>query len=379
MKKNWKKALAAGAAALVLTTGFNVVDMKAAEAKVNFELFDFEAHRGGRDARPENTLVSFAYAMELGVTTLEMDMQMTKDGQLVISHNPVLSPNLTKGPDGKYVAADKYDIRTMTLAEVKQFDVGTMNPAAGGYYDGHGKTQLSVPGTKIPTLEEVFELANAYGNDKVIFNIETKSYVNPDPNAKNNADPVAFVKKVNEVVKKYGMENRVTLQSFDWRTLKEMKKINPNITLVALTCEQPSWGPDGVYRQVNQPGASPWMAGIDIDKYNGDFVKAAKECGADIVSPYWEELSNELVAEAHELGMKVVPWTVNDPKKMNMLLDMGVDGMISDKPWLMREVLIQRGIKVADPVIKADSPYHTGTDIVSGETKVTKKGGDSAE
>lgn len=379
MKKNWKKTLAAGAAALVLTTGFNVVDMKAAEAKVNFELFDFEAHRGGRDARPENTLVSFAYAMELGVTTLEMDMQMTKDGQLVISHNPVLSPNLTKGPDGKYVAADKYDIRTMTLAEVKQFDVGTMNPAAGGYYDGHGKTQVSVPGTKIPTLEEVFELANAYGNDKIIFNIETKSYVNPDPNAKNNADPVAFVKKVNEVVKKYGMENRVTLQSFDWRTLKEMKKINPNITLVALTCEQPSWGPDGEYRQIGKPGASPWMAGIDIDKYNGNFIKAAKECGADIVSPYWEELSNEMITEAHELGMKVVPWTVNDPAKMNMLIDMGVDGMISDKPWLMREVLIKRGIKVAEPTVNLNSPYHTGTDIVSGETKVTKKGGDSAE
>ena len=168
MKKNWKKALAVGAAALVLSTGYNVVNVQPAEAKVNFDLFDFEAHRGGRDARPENTLVSFAYAMELGVTTLEMDMQMTKDGQLVISHNPVLSPNLTKGPDGKYVAADKYDIRTMTLAEIKQFDVGTMNPAAGGYYDGHGKTQVSVPGTKIPTLEEVFELANAYGNDKII-------------------------------------------------------------------------------------------------------------------------------------------------------------------------------------------------------------------
>ncbi|WP_346356018.1 glycerophosphodiester phosphodiesterase [Azotosporobacter soli] len=379
MKKNWKKALAAGAAALVLTAGFNVVDMKAAEAKVNFELFDFEAHRGGRDARPENTLVSFAYAMELGVTTLEMDMQMTKDGQLVISHNPVLSPNLTKGPDGKYVAADKYDIRTMTLAEVKQFDVGTMNPAAGGYYDGHGKTQLSVPGTKIPTLEEVFELANAYGNKKVIFNIETKSYVAPDANAANSPDPAAFVAKVNEVVKKYDMEDRVTLQSFDWRTLVEMKKLNPRITLVALTCEQPSWGPDGVYRQVNQPGASPWMAGIDIDTYNGDFVKAANECGADIVSPYWEELSNEMVAEAHELGMKVVPWTVNDPKKMNMLLDMGVDGMISDKPWLLHEVLIQRGIKVAAPSVNLKSPYHTGTAIVTGETKVTKKGGDSAE
>lgn len=381
MKKNyWKRFLVAGAAAAVLATGVNVADIQVAQAKAIPSIFDFEAHRGGRDARPENTLVSFAYAMELGVTTLEMDMQMTKDGQLVISHNPFMNPTLAKGPDGKYVPAGKYDIRTMTLAEVKQFDVGTMNPAAGEYYEGHGKTQISVPGTKMPTLEEVFELANAYGNTKVMFNIETKSYADKNfPEAKNNPDPAVFVKKFYEVVKKYNMQDRVMLQSFDWRTLKEMRKLDPKITLVALTCEQPSWGRDSQCRQPGEKGASPWMAGLDIDDFKGDYVKAAKAIGADVVSPYWEELSHELVAEAHDLGMKVVPWTVNNPAKMNMLLDMGVDGMISDKPWLMREVLIKRGVEVAEPTINVNSPYHTGTDIAHGETAVHKKGGDSAE
>lgn len=354
--------------------------MKPAEAKVNFDVFDFEAHRGGRDARPENTLASFAYAMELGVTTLEMDMQMTKDGHIVISHNPFMNPNLAQ-LNGKYVEANKYDIRTMTLAEVKQFDLGTMNPKAGDYYEGHGKTQVSVPGTKMPTLEEVFELAQAYGNDKVIFNIETKSYADPEDAAyKNSPNPAVFVKKVNEIVKKYGMEDRVTLQSFDWRTLKEMKKINPNITLVALSSEQPSWGwVDGCYLKVGDKKPSPWLGGLNINDYHGNYVKAAHDIGADIVSPYWEELSPQLVSEAHELGMKVVPWTVNNPQKMNMLIDMGVDGMISDKPWLMREVLVKRGIEVRQPTINENSPYHTGTAIVQGETKVAKKGGDSAE
>lgn len=380
MNKNLKKALAASAAALVLTSGYNLVDMKPAEAKVNFDVFDFEAHRGGRDARPENTLASFAYAMELGVTTLEMDMQMTKDGHIVISHNPFMNPNLAQ-LNGKYVEANKYDIRTMTLAEVKQFDLGTMNPKAGDYYEGHGKTQVSVPGTKMPTLEEVFELAQAYGNDKVIFNIETKSYADPEDAAyKNSPNPAVFVKKVNEIVKKYGMEDRVTLQSFDWRTLKEMKKINPNITLVALSSEQPSWGwVDGCYLKVGDKKPSPWLGGLNINDYHGNYVKAAHDIGADIVSPYWEELSPQLVSEAHELGMKVVPWTVNNPQKMNMLIDMGVDGMISDKPWLMREVLVKRGIEVRQPTINENSPYHTGTAIVQGETKVAKKGGDSAE
>lgn len=379
-KKYWQRFLAAGVTAAILTCGGSVLTMRLAEAKAVPQLFDLEAHRGGRDARPENTLVAFAYAMELGVTTLEMDMQLTKDGRVVISHNPFMSGNLAKGPDGNYVPAGKYDLRTMNLADIKKFDVGTMNPKAGDYYEGHGRTQLSFPKTVMPTLEEVFELANAYGNTRVLFNIETKSYSDPAfPEAKNNPDPAVFVKKVYEIIKKYHMEDRVMLQSFDWRTLKEMKKLDPKITLVALTCEQPAWGRDSMNRQLGEPGASPWMAGLDIDDYKGNYVKAAKAIGADIVSPYWEELSQELVNEAHELGMKVVPWTVNSPEKMNMLIDMGVDGIITDKPWILRELLIKRGIPVAEPTINTASPYHTGTDIAAGDTKKLAKGRDSAE
>lgn len=381
-KKNyWKRFLIAGMIAVMLGTGANLLDMQQAQAKVNFDVFDFEGHRGGRDARPENTLISFAYGMEMGETTLEMDMQMTKDGHIVISHNPFMSPNLAKGADGKYVQAGKYDIRTMTLAEVKQFDIGTMNPAAGDYYESHGKTQVSVPGTKMPTLEEVFELANSYGNDKIYFNIETKSYADPaDSGYKNNPDPAVFVKKVYEIVKKYNMQDRITLQSFDWRTLKEMKKLDSNITLVALCSEQPSWGwQEGCYLKVGDKKPSPWLAGLNINDYHGDYVKAAHDIGADVISPYWEELSNQLVVEAHELGMKVVPWTVNDPAKMNMLIDMGVDGMISDKPWILRDVLTKRGIKLRTPTVNVNSPYHTGTEINTSDSKQLAKGGDSAE
>ncbi|WP_371366178.1 hypothetical protein SRRS_06460 [Sporomusa rhizae] len=383
MKRNWKnywkRFFIAGAASLLLASGVNMGGVQVAQAKANPQIFDLEAHRGGRDARPENTLVSFAYAMELGVTTLEMDMQMTKDGHIVISHNPVLNPVLTKGPDGKYVEAGKYDIRTMSLNVVKRFDVGTMNSAGGDYYESHGKTQKSVPGAKIPTLEEVFELAKSYGNDKVYFNIETKSYADPaDPAYHNNPDPEVFVNKVYEVVKKYGMQERVTLQSFDWRTLKAMRKLDPNITLVALSSEQPSWGPEGCSLKLGDQNPSPWLAGLNINDYHGDYVKAAKDTGADIVSPYWEELSPQLVKEAHELGMKVVPWTVNNQKDMSMLIDMGVDGLITDKPWILRDLLITKGIPVAKPTVNGKSPYHTGIDIVSAESKQLKKGGDAA-
>jgi glycerophosphoryl diester phosphodiesterase len=381
-KKLTKKLLAASIAVTLLSFGFGFTNLPTVQAKAIPPGFDLEAHRGGRDARPENTLISYAFGMESGVMTLEMDMQMTKDGYIVMSHNPSMNHNIAKGPDGKYVPVGdpNLDIRTMTLAQVKQYDVGTMNPEAGDYYDAHGKTQIAVPGTKMPTLEEVFELANSYGNKDIFFNIETKIYADKNfPEAKNSPDPVVFVKKFYEIVKKYHMENRVMLQSFDWRTLKEMKKLDPNITTVALTCEQPSWGRDSQCRQPYEKGPSPWMAGIDIDTYKGDYVKAAHAIGADIVSPYWEELSNELVAEAHTLGMKVVPWTVNSKASMNMLIDMGVDGFISDKPWLGREVLQERGIKLPVPTININSPYHTGTAIADGTTAVKKRGGDAAE
>jgi glycerophosphoryl diester phosphodiesterase len=379
-KLTWKRFLITGLATAVLGTGINYITMQTAHAKVSLDVFDFQGHRGGRDARPENTLISFAYGMEIGETTLEMDMQMTKDGHIVISHNPFMSPNLAKGPDGQYVKAGQYDIRTMTLAEVKQFDIGTMNPAAGDYFESHGKTQLSIPDTKMPTLEEVFELANSYGNDKIIFNIETKSYADPlDPAYKNNPNPAAFVKAVNDIVKKYHMEDRVTLQSFDWRTLKEMKKLNPNITLVALSSEQESWGrQEGCYLKLYDKKASPWLGGLNIHDYNGDYVKAAHAIGVDVVSPYWEELSPQLVNEAHELGIRVVPWTVNSPEAINMLIDMGVDGMISDKPWILKDILMKRGFVLRQPTINIASPYHTGTDVNNIESKKLANGGDAA-
>ena len=379
MKSYWKRMLLAGTTAIAMAAGLSLTT---AQAKADFGAFDFEAHRGGRDARPENTLYSFAYAMELGVTTLEMDMQLTKDGRIVISHNPVMSPNLTKGPDGKYIPGGKYDLRTMTLAEIKKFEIGVMNPAAGDYYDGHGRSQMPIKDVRFPTLDEVFELANAYGNTKIIFNIETKSYPAPgDEGFVNCPDPATFTRKVYEVVKKYHMENRISLQSFDWRTLVEMKRLDPNITLVALTCEQPTWGPEpgNVCREVNKPGPSKWMAGLDIDDFQGDYVKAAHMIGADVVSPYFPELSLDLINEAHDLGMKIVPWTVNSKKDMVTMLDMGVDGMISDKPWILRELLVSRNIPVAAPTPSPKNPFSTGTTLVAAQTKALANGGDAAQ
>lgn len=362
MKKLSKKLLLSGLAALTIYSGFNNIDISTTYAKVNYDVFDLEAHRGGRDVRPENTLYSYAYAIELGATSIECDMQLTKDGQIVMSHNPILNSDITRDENGNYIENNKYDICLMTVDELKKFEVGVMDPNCGEYYDLHGKTQFTYD-AKIPTLEELMQLIQSYGDKNIVLNIETKSY--PDPASagyKNNADPKKFVEVFNNIVKKYDMEDRVVLQSFDWQTLIEMKKLNPNISTSALWQEQPSWGRDSESLRRYEKKKSPWLGGLDIKDYQGNPVKAAHAIGADIISPYYTEISKQDVDEAHSLGMKVVPWTVNNEKDMNMLLDMGVDGIISDKPWLLKQVLEKRNIKLHTPTVNVDSPYHTGTD-----------------
>ena len=362
MKKLSKKLLLSGLAALTIYSGFNTIDISTTYAKVNYDVFDLEAHRGGRDIRPENTLYSYAYAIELGATSIECDMQLTKDGQIVMSHNPILNSDITRDENGNYIENNKYDIRLMTVDELKKFDVGVMDPNCGEYYDLHGKTQFTYD-AKIPTLEELMQLIQSYGDKNIVLNIETKSY--PDPASagyKNNADPKKFVEVFNNIVKKYDMEDRVVLQSFDWQTLIEMKKLNPNISTSALWQEQPSWGRDSESLRRYEKKKSSWLGGLDIKDYQGNPVKAAHAIGTDIISPYYTEISKQDVDEAHSLDMKIVPWTVNNEKDMNMLLDMGVDGIISDKPWLLKQVLEKRNIKLHTPTVNVDSPYHTGTD-----------------
>lgn len=378
MKKLSKKLLLSGLAALTIYSGYNNIDISTTYAKVNYDVFDLEAHRGGRDVRPENTLYSYAYAIELGATSIECDMQLTKDGQIVMSHNPILNSDITRDENGNYIENNKYDIRLMTVDKLKKFDVGVMDPNCGEYYDLHGKTQFTYD-AKIPTLEELMQLIQSYGDKNIVLNIETKSY--PDPASagyKNNADPKKFVEVFNNIVKKYDMEDRVVLQSFDWQTLIEMKKLNPNISTSALWQEQPSWGRDSESLRRYEKKKSPWLGGLDIKDYQGNPVKAAHAIGADIISPYYTEISKQDVDEAHSLGMKVIPWTVNNEKDMNMLLDMGVDGIISDKPWLLKQVLEKRNIKLHTPTVNVDSPYHTGTDHKDTAPTEAGNGNDAA-
>lgn len=175
-----------------------------------------------------------------------------------------------------------------------------------------------------------------------------------------------MVRAVYDVVAEFNMQDRVMLQSFDWRTLKEMKRVDPRIATVALTANQPSWnaeGGEGDYQWPDRDEPSPWMGGLDIKDFGGDPVKAAAAIDPDIFSTYYTELSTAIVQQAHALGMRVVPYTVNDPEQMRALITMGVDGIITDRPATLRSVMTQLGMPLPPKDRSPEGkPYFSGTD-----------------
>jgi glycerophosphoryl diester phosphodiesterase len=316
--------------------------VSACTARVAGGPFDLQGHRGARGLAPENTLVAFARALSLGVTTLELDTVVTRDGVVVVSHDAVLNPDLTRGPDGKWLEGPGPIILTLTRAELLRYDVGRARP--GGLTALRFPEQVGVDGTRLPTLAEVYALAKKAGNASVRFNVETK--LDPTKPGETPA-PEPFADAVLAVVRAAGALTRTSIQSFDWRTLLRVQKIAPEVETCYLTVET---GEDQIQR--GRPGVSPWLAGLDVDDHGGSLPRLVKAAGGRCWSPSARDLTKEALAEAHRLGLRVVPWTVNEPAEMASLIDLGVDGLISDRPDVARRVMAEKGLPLprATPV-----------------------------
>jgi glycerophosphoryl diester phosphodiesterase len=241
-------------------------------------------HRGARAMRPENTIPAFQYAIGIGVDVLELDMAVTKDNVLVVSHDPTLLPKICEGPKPGAV------IHELTLSQLHEYDCGKRK-------NSDFPKQQPVPGTRVPTLDEVFDLASG---SNVEFNIETKIFLDKP---ELTPSPEEFVKLVLAEIRKHHLEKRVILQSFDFRTLHAMKILAPEIRLAALYEGPPK-----------------------------SFVEIAKEADAGIISPHYSLVTKEQVASAHQAGLEVVPWTANKPADWDKLVDAKVDAIISDDP-----------------------------------------------
>ena len=299
--------------------------------------FDLQGHRGARGLAPENTLAGFRKALEIGVTTLETDLAMTRDGVLVLAHDPLLNRDIVRGADGKWLASAGPAIHALTLDEVRRLDVGRLDPASG--YASQWPEQKPADGERIPTLEELFVLARG-ATPRPWLNLEIK--VTPT-SGESAPEPARFARAAVEAVRAAGVGDRVTIQSFDWRPLLEVRRIAPEIATVCLTIEARNMNTV----QAGPDGASPWHAGLRLADHGGSLPGLVRAAGCGTWSMFWRNLTPDLVAQAKSQGLKVVPWTVNDPADMRRLIDWGVDGLITDYPDRLRAVLSAMGRTIA--------------------------------
>ena len=292
--------------------------------------FDLQGHRGARGLAPENTIPAFETALRIGVSTLELDLAVTRDGVLVVSHDPHLNADITRGPDGVFLPAPGPAIHSLTFAELRRYDVGRIRPDTA--YAARFRQQTSADNIRIPALTEVFDLVQKASASHIRFNIETK--ITPDSGA-DTPDPENFAALIAKAVRDAGLTSRVTVQSFDWRTLAAMRRIAPEIERSCLTIQSP--GEDNLRR--NMPGPSPWTAGLDIDDHGGSTPRLVHVAGCGVWSPYFRNVTAALVKEAQALGLKVIPWTVNEMADLKLAIETGVDGIITDYPDRLRAAL----------------------------------------
>ena len=264
--------------------------------------FDLQGHRGARGLLPENTIPAFLEALRLGVTTLEMDVVVSKDRQIVVSHEPFFNHEISLTPRGETIAASdekKHNLYQMNYAEIRRYDVG-QRP------NSRFKQQKKMSVGK-PLLSEVIDsveqyLANNPEAKPVFYNIETK--ITPAGDGIFHPKPDTFVSLLMDLIIQKKIANRVAIQSFDVRTLQIIHRTHPEIKLVLLVENQ-----DGLDKNLARLGFLP-----------------------AVYSPFYLFVEEALIKKCHEKGILIIPWTVNEAQKMSDLKKMGVDGLITDYP-----------------------------------------------
>ncbi len=266
---------------------------------------DIQGHRGARGLLPENSIPGFIRALDLGVTTLELDVVVSADGQVVVSHDPVMSAVICRHPDGRPVEeGTRIRLFELDMAAISTFDCGTrVHPSF--------PDQQIMPVSK-PLLRDVVRAAERHasstGRAAPLYNVETKSRREGD--GVDHPEPGLFVDLVIQVLRDEGVAERSILQSFDPRTLA--------------AADRSGWTHD---------------LAILVSEDQGDLLELPVERWKEelgfqptILSPHWKLVSERLVARVHEHGMKVIPWTVNNPLDMQRMISMDVDGLITDYP-----------------------------------------------
>jgi glycerophosphoryl diester phosphodiesterase len=304
-------------------------------------VFDLQGHRGARGLWPENTLTGFARAIELGVSGIELDCGMTRDGVVVVSHDPELNPDCTRDAHGQFLDRVGPRLRDLTYAQLQAYDVGRLRP--GSAYAARFPLQQPLDGERIPRLAEVLTLVRTRGRGRVRVAIEVKTF--PEQPQLTPA-PQEFAEALRGDLQRTATAALVSVLAFDWRLLRAVQQLMPQLATTALTDEQP--GEDTI--RTGSPGPSPWLAGLDARDFGGSIVRLVKASGAGTWGPDYLDLDAGRITQAHALGLRVVPWTVNEVTDMERMLTFNVDGMITDRPDVLRALLERVGVALPPAV-----------------------------
>ncbi len=288
-------------------------------------------HRGAAGLAPENTLASFSRALEIGVDAIELDVHLTRDQVIVVYHDYLLRPEITRTPRGEWLDVwSSHPVKDLSVTQLKTYDVGRLKPHTS--YSNRYPDQQPVDGERIPTLREVISLLKGHDNNKTELWIEIKT--SPEkPGLSQSPERVA--EAVARILRKEDLISRAKILSFDWRALVHLQKIAPEIPTVYLSHE-------GIHLnniKPGQPGVSPWTAGLDVDDFGGSIPRLIKSAGGQYWAPSYKTLSSSQLQEAHDLGIRVFVWTPDKREDMIRLMEMGVDGIITNRPDILRAIL----------------------------------------
>jgi len=288
-------------------------------------------HRGAAGLAPENTLAAFTRALELGVDGIELDVLMTADRKLVVHHDYRLRPEIARTPNGEWMKKGSSPaIKALSLAELKKYDVGRINPDTA--YAGRYPRQQPMDGEHIPTLREVVQLLKRKPGRKTQLYIEIKT---SPQKPELTPPPEEIATAVVKILREENVSGRALILSFDWRSLLHIQETAPDIHQVFLSST--SMRHNTV--RIGMPGPSPWTAGLDIDDYDGSIPRLVKAAGGRFWAPRYNQVMNYEIEEAHRLGIKVFVWSVDRRDDMIRLMEMGVDGIITNRPDILNSVL----------------------------------------
>ena len=322
-----------------------ITQLSSAQSLLPPKHIDIYAHRGFRALAPENTLQAYNAALNIGVDVVDMDVNMTKDGVLVVTHDSSLNTQITQNEHGEWLN-ESIPIKNLTFNKLERFQVG--NIRSGSHFHHMYPNHIDKSNVHISSLPQVIQFVKSHAQHPVRFQIEMKT----DPTQPQvTVSAGLMATELAKIIKQYHIQNQVEVQAFQWQALVDLQQLIPGIKTGYLT--EPDYEPSSLKSEQKIGTGQVWTAPLTARDFNFDYPQMIKKLGGTFFEPYEMSVTKEQIRHAHQLGLKIIAWgwteqehTDFNYKKVNQLIDWGIDGVITDRPDILRGLLAVKGYSV---------------------------------